>query len=183
MALIVETGSCVTTANALVTRAELIAFAADYYPATTVPDDETTDAAIMRGSQWLSTFPEWDGTMTCGRGLQGQAWPRTGVTDCNGDSVPDNEVPAEVKYATYLAALAELSSSGILTPVVTPGKQKKSVKVDVIQEVYMTPKEQSITGFVDPVEALRPVLTAISDILKCIATLPDGKKVPWPWVA
>ena len=183
MSLTVETGNCVAGANAFVTRAELITFAGDYDPATTVPSDTTTDAAIMRASQWLSTYPTWDGAMTCGRGLQGLSWPRTGVTDCNGDSIPDDEVPAEVKQATHLAALAELSSPGVLTPVVTPGKQKKSVKVDVIEEAYMTPQEQGVARAADVVETLRPVLTAIADLLKCIANLPDGTAVPWPWVA
>lgn len=181
--LVVETGSCVPTANAFVLRAALIAYATAYYPDLTVPDDTDTDAAILRSSSWLSSFPEWDGAMKCGRGLQGLAWPRTGVTDCNGDSVPDDEVPVEVQNATYLAALAELSSPGILTPVITPGKQTKRVKVDVIEEEYMTPQEQGVTGSADPLETLRPVLTSIMDLLKCMGTFPDGTNTPWPWVA
>lgn len=183
MALVVETGSCVATANAFVARAAFIAWATDYYPDSIPTDDTDTDAAIMRASSWLSTFPDWDGTMACGRGLQGLAWPRSGVTDCNGDSIPDDEVPAEVQEATYIAALAELSSPGILTPTITPGKQVKRVKVDVIEEEYMTPQEQGMTGTVDPLETLRPVLTAVSDLLRCLGTVPNGNDVPWPWVA
>jgi len=183
MALIVEDGTCVATANAFVTRDELITYAADYYPATTVGYDETTDSAILRASLWLSTYPEWDGAMACGRGLQGLSWPRSGVTDCNGDSVPDDEVPAEVKQATYLAALAELSSPGILSPTITPGKQQRSVSVDVISVTYMTPQEQGFTSSKDPIDTLRPMLTAINDLLKCMGTFPDGVAVPWPWVA
>jgi hypothetical protein len=182
MSLIVEDGSCVATANAFVSRAELIAYAADFYPDAVVPDDTTTDGAILRSSLWISSFPEWDGSMTCGRGLQGLTWPRTGVEDCNGDSIPDNEVPVEVQQATNIAALAELTSPGVLSPVIVPGKQKKSVKVDVIAEAYMTAADQGLTN-VDPVAALRPVLTAVSDLLRCMGTIPDGKSVPWPWVA
>jgi len=183
MALIVETGSCVPTSNALVSRAALIAYAADYLPATVVGDDITTDGAIMRASSWLSSFPIWNGEMTCGRGLQGQAWPRTGVTDCNGDAILDDEVPIEVEHATFVASLAELTSPGILSPTITPGQQRKSVKVDVIQEVFMTPVEQGVKGSVDPVETMRPVLTLVGDLLRCVATLPDGTNIPWPWVA
>ena len=183
MALIVENGTCVANANGFVSRAELIAFAEDYYPATTVDDDTATDSAIMRASSWLSAFPEWDGAMACGRGLQGLAWPRSGVSDCNGDSVPDDEIPIEVKQATYLAALAELSSPGILSPTITPGQQTKRVKVDVIEEEYMTPKDQGVTGSKNPIETLRPVLTSVIDLLKCFGTFPDGTNVPWPWVA
>ena len=181
MSLVTETGSCVPTANAFVSRAALIAYADDYYPDVTVADDTDTDAAIMRSSAWLSTFPEWDGSMKCGRGLQGLAWPRTDVTDCNGDSVPDDEVPFEVQHATYIAALAELTTPGILTPTITPGKQTKREKVDVIEVEYMTPSDQGVKS--DPLETLRPVLTQVMDLLKCMATLPDGKNTPWPWVA
>lgn len=182
MALVLETGSCVPTANAFVSRAALISFATDYYPDNIPADDTATDAAIMRASAWLSTFPDWDGEMTCGRGLQGLAWPRTNVTDCNGDDVPDDEVPREVEMATFIAALAEIESPGVLTPSLTPGQVVKRVKVDVIEEEYMTPVEQGITSQ-DALETLRPVLTAVTDLLKCMATLPDGKNIPWPWVA
>ncbi len=183
MGLVVEDGTCVANANAFVTREALIAYAVDYLPDTTVEANAATDGAILRASLWLSLFPEWDGTMTCGRGSQGLAWPRTGVTDCNGDSIPDDEIPIEVEHATFIASLAELVSPGVLTPMITPGEQKKSVKADVIQEVYMTPVEQGKRGSVNTVETLRPVLTLVSDLLRCIATLPDGTKVPWPWVA
>jgi len=183
MSLVVETGACVPTANAFVTRAALIAWAGDYYPDVAVGDDTDTDAAILRASAWLSTFPDWDGTLACGRGLQGLAWPRSGVTDCNGDAIPDDEVPVEVVQATYLAALAELSAPGVLSPTITPGKQRKREKVDVIEVEYMTPTEQGVKGSADATETLRPVLTAVSDLLKCLATLPDGTDTPWPWVA
>jgi hypothetical protein len=161
----------------------LIAFAADFYPDTTVADTTDTDAAIMRASAWLSSFPDWDGAMTCGRGLQGLAWPRTGVTDCEDDAVSDDEVPAEVEHSTFVASLAEIATPGILTPTITPGQQTKRVKVDVIEQEFMTPVDQGVKGSADPKETMRPVLTAITDLLKCMATLPDGSSTPWPWVA
>lgn len=184
MALIEEDGSCVPMANALVTRAEFLAYVADYRPDLTIADDVTTDAAIMRASRWISVYPEWEGEQTCGRGLQGLALPRTGMVDCNGDNVPDDEVPDEVKQATFLAAIAELASPGILSPTITPGQQTKRVKVDVIEEEYMTPKDQGFfDGTTDPSVALRPVLTAVQDLLRCLATMPGGAQVPWPFVA
>ncbi len=178
MALIVEDGSCVANANAFVTRQELLDYASDYYPDTCVQDTSDTDAAIMRASSWLSTFPIWDGAMTCGRGLQGLAWPRTGVTDCNGDAVPSDEVPIEVKRATYLAAMAEITTPNFLIPTITPGKQVKREKVDVIEVEY-----QVADTYDDPLETLRPMLTGVLDDLNCMATFPDGNETPWPWVA
>ncbi len=183
MALTVEDGTCIAAANAFVTRAALIAFATEYYPASIPADDTDTDAGIMRASAWLSIFPEWDGTMSCGRGLQGLAFPRTGVTDCNGDAIPSDEVPHEVENATFIASLAEIAEPGLLSPTITPGKQAKREKVDVIEVEYMTPKDQGAAGSKDPTETLRPVLTAVNDWIKCMATMPDGSTVPWPWVA
>lgn len=183
MALIPETGACVVNANAFVTRAALLAYVADYYPGLVVPDDNVTDAAILRASAWLSNYPDWDGELTCGRGLQGLAWPRSGVTDCNGDAVPSNVVPIEVQHATYLASLAELANPGILAPTVVPGKQEKRVKVDVIEVEYMTPADQGVTTKTNPAETLRPMFTAINDLLRCMASFPNGLNVPWPWVA
>lgn len=183
MALTVETGACIPTANAFVDRASLLAWASDYYPDRTIADDATTDAAIMRASAWLSTFPNWDGSMACGRGLQGLAWPRSGATDCDGLAIADDEVPVEVQRATFYATLAELDSPGVLTPSITPGKQTKREKVDVIEVEYMTPSDQGAATDKDPIETLRPVLTAVYDSVKCLASFPDGSNVPWPWVA
>jgi hypothetical protein len=183
MALIVETGLGVPTANALVTRAATIAWAADFYPGTTVPDSTDTDGAILRASSWLSSYPVWEGEQTYGRGSQGLAIPRTGMTDCNGYEIASNVVPAEVQQATFLATLAEIVSPGVLTPTITPGERVKRSKVDVIEEEYMTPRDQNQATSDDPSVTLRPVLTAIRDLLKCMATFPDGKKAPWPWVA
>lgn len=183
MALVVEDGTCVPTANAFVTRAELLAYVADYRPSLTLTDDATTDAAIMRASAWLSTYPYWNGALACGRGLQGLSWPRMGVVDCNDDEVPDDEVPIEVKQATYIAAIAEYATPGILSPTITPGAQNKRVKVDAIEVEYMTPADQGVSGAADPTETLRPVLSAVKDLLRCLAVLPNSAKTPWPWVA
>jgi hypothetical protein len=52
----------------------------------------------------------------------------------------------------------------------------------VIEVEYMTPIDQGAAPS-DPAATLRPVLTAVRDLLKCMASFPDGSNVPWPWVA
>lgn len=183
MPLIAEDGSCIEGSNAFVTREELIAFAELYYPATTVPDSTATDGAIVRASLWLSTYPLWNGSRACNcRGLL--AWPRSGVVDCDGCEIADNVIPEFVKQATYIAALAELASPGALTPTITPGKQVKREKVSVIEVEYMTPSDQgAYDGKADPLVVLRPVLTQVRDLLRCVATFPGANNTSWPWVA
>jgi len=183
MAVTVEDGSCIPAANSFVSRAGFIAWAADYRPDLTVPDDEVADGAILRGSLWVSSYPSWNGRMSCGRGLQGLAWPRSGVVDCNGDTIPDDEVPVEVTMATYAASAVELSAPGTLTPSIIPSQQAKRQKVDVIEVEFMTPKDQGVVdGTYDPVEAMRPLLTQVNDLLRCLAAVPGAPNVPWPFV-
>ena len=177
--MIVETGAGIPTANALVTLVEFDTYLTDYGISATGTDDEKT-AAIVRASLWVSTYPDWTGDMTYGRGLQGLAIPRSGMTDCNGDTVPSDEVPTEAKQAIYIAAAAELTTPGVLTPTITPGKQQKRVKVDVIEIENMTPADQGKSR-VDPVMALRPVLTQIEDLLRCLASF-RRTSTPWPQV-
>lgn len=181
MPLVVETGSCVAGANAFVTRAEFIEFAELYYPGTTVPDTTATDGAIVRASLWLSSYPSWEGSKACDCTTL-LAWPRSGVTDCDGCEYDDDVIPEIVKQATYIAALVELASPGSLTPSITPGQRVKRNKVDVIEQEFMTPVEQGFyKGQLNPIESLRPVLTQVRDLLKCVATFP-GTAVPWPFV-
>lgn len=181
MALVVEDGSCVASANAFVTRAEFTAWATDYLPSLDVSDTTAVDAAIIRASSWLSTWPQWNGARTCGRN-QGLAWPRTGTTDCDGNAVPDDEVPVEVKQATYSASVLELESPGALTPTITPGEQVKRVKVDEIEREFMTPQEQGSSASDNPLNALRPMVAQAKDYLKCLASFPSDLSTPWPVV-
>jgi len=113
--------------------------------------NEDKEAALIRGSQyidskyrkkftsgrWMSLFP---GTKTGGRG-QALEWPRTGATDYDGNPIPDDEVPVEVEYATYEAAIRELSSPGSLSPDYVPSKLVKRQKVDVIEREFFEPGE------------------------------------------
>lgn len=183
MPLVVEDGSCVATANAFVTRSEFTDWAEDYRPDLDVGSwsGDDIDAAIQRASSWISTFPNWDGSRKCGRS-QGLAWPRTGVTDCDGNTVPDDEVPDEVKFATYAAAIFEYQNVNALTPNSTPGEQVKSVTVDVISQTFMTPQEQGIDDQ-DPLDAIRPMVAQVKDYLRCMASFPnESQKVPYPFV-
>lgn len=182
MALIPEDGTCVADANAFVTRAVFLAWAADYRPDLDVSDTAAVDAAIIRASSWLSTFPDWEGRRTCGRN-QGLSWPRENVTDCDGNTIPDDVVPLEVQQATNAASVVELTAANSLTPVITPGQQVKRVKVDVIEQEFMTPVEQGI-GDEDPLDTLRPMVAQVLDYLKCLATFPnETEDTPWPFVA
>lgn len=179
MALTVEDGTCVADADSFVTLAEADAHFTNYGGTWSGTDPEK-EAALRRAALWMSTFIQWNGAKACSDNLL--AWPRTGMTDCDGTAIADDTVPAQVKLAQYAAALVELQSPGALTPSVTTGKVVKRNKVDVIEQEFMTPQDMGVSkGTFDPIAASRQVLTQVNDYLRCLAVLP-GRKVPWPKV-
>lgn len=159
MALIVEDGSCVTDADAFVSRVEFVQWELEHFPTVDTSDPVAVDGAIVRATAWLSSHFKWKGTPTCGRS-QSLAWPRQGAVDCDGNLVPSNEVPEEVKQACFYAADAELANSGALSPIVTPSQVAKREKVDVIEVEY---------GVTAPgADASRAVPTAALDYIRCL---------------
>lgn len=179
MALIVEDGSCVANADSFIDVANADTHFTNYGGYWT-GDTADKEAALRRAALWLSTYIRWHGTKACNDNMM--AFPRTGVNDCDGNAIADDVVPQQVIFAQLAAASLELQTPGALTPSITPGQQTKRVKVDVIEEEYMTPKDQGVPdGTYDPISSGRQVLTQINDLLRCMASVP-GRQVPWPKV-
>lgn len=91
------------------------------------------EAALLRASDYLDS--NWrslfQGYKTGGRD-QVREWPREYVLVMDGAQqveLDENTVPVEVEYATYEAALRELTTPGYFNPDIIPGKNKKSVSV------------------------------------------------------
>ncbi len=139
MALVVEDGTGLATANSYISEA-----GADLYHANrgdTVSWDgvASKEALLVSATDFLkdaSIFP-WVGTKKTY--LQGLAWPRTGGTERTGQEIPDNVVPATVADAT--ADLALLLSSQILHPIISrsSGDVRKE-KVDVLETEFFSAK-------------------------------------------
>jgi hypothetical protein len=126
MALILEDGSGVAGANTYA----LLTTVNDYHSA--LGNDEwflsTNDptAAILRAMAWLES-QSWKGyKIDYDNAL---AWPRGGVVDSDGYSVPSDEIPSRVINALCEAAIAEVSTPGSLRPVLKRGGQIASVSV------------------------------------------------------
>lgn len=177
MPLVPETGSCVVGADSFVSLTDANTYFANYGGFWTGTDAEK-EAALRRASAYLSSGINWYGTQTCAGAFL--AWPRTGVSDCEGNAIASDVIPIQVVRATLAVASYELRYPGGLTPMVTPGKQVLSEKVDVIQVTYMTADQQGLTKPIDPIAAQRPVLTQVNDLLRCFASL--GRAAPWPFV-
>lgn len=176
MALVLEDGSGIAAANALVSIAEADAHFADYGNSSWAGAEGLKSAAILRASLWVSSFPSWDGEQTYGRGEQGLSHPRSGMTDCNEDDIADDAIANEVKLATFIVAVAELVTPNIMTPSVTAGRVIKKERVEGAVDI-----EYADLGKQGLVKAMRPVLTQVEDLLRCMATFGHAN-VPWPMV-
>jgi len=136
MALIIEDGTGVASADSYATRAGYITFASDYY-GETVADEDASDSPLRRAAAYLDGL-RWKGSRTLGRS-QELAWPRADMVDCDGNSIDDDAIPSELILAQYELARAEDASPGVLSP---QGSLRDSVvnkeKVDVIEVGYDT---------------------------------------------
>lgn len=63
---------------------------------------------LTRASDYVDSYrSRFAGRKTGGR-AQEREWPRADATDASGESIPDDEIPYEIEYATYEAARAVL---------------------------------------------------------------------------
>jgi hypothetical protein len=159
--MVVEDGTGLANANSYGSDAEAFAYhEARGNAGWAAPSSPSADAhlsALIRATSYIdgrygTRFP---GTRLNGRD-QALQWPREDAVDEDGFEVEDDEVPAEVKRATFEAALRELASPGSLNPDVTMTDRVKREKVDVIEVEYSqsTSAEDSI-----------PIINVIEDIL------------------
>ena len=108
-------------ADSYATIAEADAWHADRGRTTWTGADAVKEAALRRATTWIDAAfgARFSGAKTGGR-AQSLAWPRTGATDADGVAIPPDEIPVEIKQATYEAALRELVSPGSLNPDIVP---------------------------------------------------------------
>lgn len=137
MALVVEDGTGLSTAESYVSVADAVTYATKHGLTFAASPADAAEQALRRATAWLdgkyrTRFP---GCRVNGRD-QALEWPRMYACDAEGYEVASDAVPAEIVNATIEAAVRELASAGSLNPDVTPGRIKKRAKVDVIEVEY-----------------------------------------------
>lgn len=143
MALTVTPGAA--DADSYGTLAGALAYHTARGTTTWTGDDADLEAALRRGTlaiEWLYGT-KFSGIPTNGRN-QSRMWPRIGVVDVNGSSVPSDTIPVEIEQATYEAALRELVSAGSLSQDFT-STSGGSIKSETIGDISIT--------YADPVTA------------------------------
>lgn len=117
------------------------------------------DGLALRKRTNGSSYTMFAGIKALGR-VQELAWPRIGAVDVDGSEIDPEDVPFEIEYATYEAALRELVTPGYLTPDYVPSTLIKREKVDVLETEYATPTGDNPTS---PVVGL--VMSMIAPLL------------------
>lgn len=172
MALTVETGANVQGADCYADVVACSAWAVAHFGQSLTGNTADKEAAIRRAVAYLDGL-RWKGQRTYGRD-QSLAWPRSGVTDCEGLAIASNVVPAELIFAQHVLARAEFQSPGILAPSVSLAGVNKREKVDVIEVEYDTSRLQGNA------DELRQIVTMATDKLRCLlAVHPGGARMPW----
>lgn len=117
MALVVETGAGLETANTYAAAATVL----DYCNARGLPNfaalaADAQEPCILRAMRWLEGFyrNRWRGQRA--KEDQALAWPRVNVVDQDGYSVESDEIPQEVISALCEAAEREAAGVGTLDP-------------------------------------------------------------------
>lgn len=150
MAFTPETGAGVTGANSLVTTATVDAYWADrgVDSGTGASWDALTAAEKQQkcvlATDYVVRRYRFGGTKKTY--AQGTVFPRTGLTERDGQEVPDDVVPWQVQHAvSFLAGLAAAGTD--LSPVLDRGNRIKSEGVAGITTTYMddAPSESVLT--------------------------------------
>lgn len=140
MALVIEDGTLVAGANSLVSRAEIIAYAAAR--GVTIADEDASDVLAIKAMDYLWTL--------CYKGdpvdeAQTTPFPRMGLVD--GDTADDyvHTIPAGMKNAQLQLAL-DAANGVSLTASASPDAELKRSKVGPIEEEFFAPGSATLDG-------------------------------------
>lgn len=154
MALVVENGTGLPTANTYISIADADTYHGDR--GNTAWADaiiSAKEAALIKATQWLDGMyrKRWLGKRLTA--VQMLGWPRAGAVDHEGYELPSHEVPIRVGYAVAEVALLVVVGQDI-NPVLERGGRIKREKIGPIE-----------TEFADGAPA-REEFTIVSDLLR-----------------
>lgn len=132
MALVIETGAIVAGADSYISVADANTYHTDYGNTAWTGTDAVKEVALRQAGRHLNIGYKWRGLRV--NSTQAMAWPRYGMTDCDGNAISSSAIPQEIIDAQCELALRALS--GALVSDVTPANRVKSQQVDVIKVEY-----------------------------------------------
>jgi len=148
MALIIEDGTVVASANSFITEAEADTILALYGKESvwTTKSSAEKEVLLIQAGSWLNTKPRWCGCIA--DVTQAMIWPRTDMYKC-GFAIDSDAIPEEVKRAQAFMAVEAISSS--IFRNVDPGSNGQTLigerdKLDVLETEKMYSTKASKNG-------------------------------------
>jgi len=163
MALIIEDGSIIPSANSFATVAEARAYAEARGIDLPVDDIEVEQALVKAGDYLLSYEQKLKGYRVSAS--QTMVYPRNGVILFD-TRFPNDEIPQQIKDAQII--LASYSADGVELRPVGDGRETRREKVGLIEVEYFEGGRSSVT----------PIFNAATDILKPLFTAVGGNFFP-----
>lgn len=132
--------------------------------------DTEVEQAIRRATTWVEGLggptarlaTRWPGIRADPD--QRRVWPRSGAAYIDGTGIASDIIPAPVEEAVAEAAFYDLINPGVLHSKITPGDAIKSASAGPAKVEYFGPGDDAMN--------LRPMLTAVTDLLAGLLT-PD----------
>lgn len=165
MALIIEDGSGVTSANSYGTIAGARSYAADR--GITLLTDDVVSAQLVLACDYLQNFDYVGDTI---EDLQSLSWPRKNVRFASGDAFPDDTIPANLILAQYQLVIEQFNGVVLQPSIDYPGQGGfvTEEKVDVLMTKFserigtstepLLPKVDALLrGLIQPIPTLRTV--------------------------
>lgn len=138
MALVVEDGTGIITADTWASLAEAKAYAkAMGNTAFAEADNDVLEPALRRGVRYLDAVYQarYAGNRTYGADVQRLSWPRKNIILDDGTPLDADFIPENLKLAQIEAAMLEYVTPGLLFPT-GPVQVKQSVTVGPISVSY-----------------------------------------------
>lgn len=141
MALVIEDGSVVESANTYVSVADVSSFCTlmNYTEWTSAPDTvaETVkkESAIIRSMQFFESLQYLGEKTLYDNPLE---WPRQDVYLSTGDEFPNDEIPSELKKAVCEGAYIEYKTPSVLFEAGGSSRKIKFKKIDVLETEYFS---------------------------------------------
>lgn len=173
MALIVETGVGLSTAESYISVAEFLAYAYKNYAVTDPVATDAIEQALRRATRFIDgayrkhflgyRTQAYNQALEWPRAWVVRPWPgasgyNQGYYSQAGDVLANNVIPQSLKEATAEAAIRELASPGSLTPDRVPSEQILQETVGPITTVFANVSDS------------RPIVTLIDEILAPLMT-------------
>ena len=133
--MIVEDGTGVAGANSYVTEDEADSYFEDR--GITEWTGNTKEESLVRATAVLDARyrGRFTGYKTLGRG-QALEWPGTAAVDAEGYEIPSDEIPTEIKQATFELALRELNETGSTLPDLERGGDIRRLAAGSVEIEY-----------------------------------------------